>query len=924
MLAVDAAAELEAFSGFYGALYAREFWGDHVCCAAQPDEANGSPEDLVLAGIDEGAAETGRWAEQIVEAVSDRSSVNSLLSAIGTLAERLDIAPFARVVERRLLHGIMLGALDSEWEREHEEELKPATFAVEPGLPEGAFSNLPYADAVRLFNEKKVLPKSAFDTLEQGARRTAFTVARMASSEMLNVTKAELARMLNEGRQRPEVGPDGVARKPGANLRDFRKFAAARLESAGWTPANKSHVETIYRTNILTGYASGGFVEKRKPEVLAALPYWQIRGVRDSRARPTHKAAFGIVLRADHPFWKKAYPPFGYNCRCRIVARSVAWMKANGVKLGPVPTDLPDPGFDSGTTRLISVPDAALTPAAPKVEAVPVPPVPTVGGFPVDPGPPLPPPLPLPLELPSLPPPPATPLPKVKKPPVASAANILGKKLSDATGSNPGGIYEGLDGKKRYVKFYTDPAQAAGEDLANKIYGELGLGKVKSTTFLHEGKLAYASELLDEVTMLKGAGLTPGRAKKALEGFAADVLVANWDAAGLSLDNLVVDKAGKIYRIDNGGALLSRANAGRKPQSMLNSPTEWIGFFKPEINPAYSKLAQTAGVASAEEIGKPLVKSIERIVKVREKVGGWAAFVEKHAKNLPAFERQQVAGMLEARTQFLEQQLAKLKAAKLPKTPAATAKRDWASLERRPLPKARKEPIAGLGRRAYLEQSSRRLENTVGLPERVAISDFTGSEYGDIRRAARMTEDEWLASRGATGLGSETARAQYRQFRAKADAIDRAFETAASSAPQALEAQLGEMYRGVGGLPEAVFDRMLNASTVRFASPGSMTWKVDVARSFADRHGGRRVVFVFRPKAELARNRLVIEPVSNVAEEGEVLARRGSSWRVVEVARTADDDRALIYLEEIDDAGGGAVSLRAPASSSLLASSHTS
>jgi SPP1 gp7 family putative phage head morphogenesis protein len=412
MLAVDAAAELEAFSGFYGALYAREFWGDHVCCAAQPDEANGSPEDLVLAGIDEGAAETGRWAEQIVEAVSDRSSVNSLLSAIGTLAERLDIAPFARVVERRLLHGIMLGALDSEWEREHEEELKPATFAVEPGLPEGAFSNLPYADAVRLFNEKKVLPKSAFDTLEQGARRTAFTVARMASSEMLNVTKAELARMLNEGRQRPEVGPDGVARKPGANLRDFRKFAAARLESAGWTPANKSHVETIYRTNILTGYASGGFVEKRKPEVLAALPYWQIRGVRDSRARPTHKAAFGIVLRADHPFWKTAYPPFGYNCRCRIGARSVAWMKANGMKLGPVPTGLPDPGFDSGTNRLISVPDNLLDsppPAPPGPDALP----------------PLLPPLPLPPPplLPTPEPPRLEPLPKppppLKKPPSA-------------------------------------------------------------------------------------------------------------------------------------------------------------------------------------------------------------------------------------------------------------------------------------------------------------------------------------------------------------------------------------------------------------------------------------------------------------------------------------------------------------------------
>jgi SPP1 gp7 family putative phage head morphogenesis protein len=404
MLAGAAAAELEAFAGFYGALYAREFWGDHVCCAAQPEEANGSPEDLVLAGVDEGAAITGQWAEQIVEAVTDRSSVNSLLSAIGTLEERLDRAPLAQAIERRLMHGIMLGALDSEWEREHEEEVRPATFATAPGTQEGAFSSLPYADAVRLFNERKVLPRPAFDALRQGARRTAFTVARMASSEMLNVTKAELARMLNQGRHEGQ----------GANLRDFRKFAKARLESAGWTPANKSHVETIYRTNVLTAVASGSFVEKRKPEVLAALPYWQIRGVTDSRARPTHKAAFGIVLRADHPFWKKAHPPFGYNCRCRVVARSQRWLDSTGTKVGPVPRDLPDPGFDSGTTRLISVPDAALAPPPAARPAAPAPvarPVPTVGGFPVDPGPRLPPgpgPQPPPPFAPPAPTPPAT------------------------------------------------------------------------------------------------------------------------------------------------------------------------------------------------------------------------------------------------------------------------------------------------------------------------------------------------------------------------------------------------------------------------------------------------------------------------------------------------------------------------------------
>ena len=361
MLVADAEAALEAFGQFYAALLAQQRYGDHVCLAAQPADANGSPELLVERGVEETAAITARWAEAIADAVADRSSEGSILTALGGL--ELDLTPFAKIVEREILHGAMLGALDSEWERVNDEEIKPVRFAAE--LAEGSFSQLPYADAVRIFNDRKVLPKAAFDALEKGARRTAFTVAGMASQEMLTTTKAELARIVHVGRQRPVVGDDGVPRKPGPNLRDFRRFAKERLESAGWTPANKSHVETIYRTNVVSAYASGRYVEMRQPAVLAALPYWQIRGVNDDRARPTHKAAFGIVLPANHAFWAHAYPPFGYNCRCRVIARTLAWLKANSVAIGPVPKDLPDPGFDSGTSKLISVPAAALAPPPP-------------------------------------------------------------------------------------------------------------------------------------------------------------------------------------------------------------------------------------------------------------------------------------------------------------------------------------------------------------------------------------------------------------------------------------------------------------------------------------------------------------------------------------------------------------------------------
>lgn len=52
--------------------------------------------------------------------------------------------------------------------------------------------------------------------------------------------------------------------------------------------------------------------------------------------------------------------------------------------------------------------------------------------------------------------------------------------------------------------------------------------------------------------------------KAAQKDFSADVLLGNWDVAGLEFDNLLVDGEGKVWRIDNGGALRFRAQGKPK------------------------------------------------------------------------------------------------------------------------------------------------------------------------------------------------------------------------------------------------------------------------------------------------------------------------------------------------------------------------
>jgi len=236
---------------------------------------------------------------------------------------------------------------------------------------------------------------------------------------------------------------------------------------------------------------------------------------------------------------------------------------------------------------------------------------------------------------------------------------ILGERTAGPAGSNAGGFYTGTDGVKRYVKFYDEPGQAASEHLANRLYRDLGLGAPRSELFkTADGKLAYASEILENVgTLGDFARVNPGlagvRSLEALDGFAADVLTANWDAAGLDLDNIMVLADGSIARIDNGAAFLTRAQGLRKPLDTFTepNPVEWARFWDGS-NAGYSKLAKAAGVERGHDL-ESLGEQIDAIVALRPKRGGWAKYVGE-IEGMTDEERRQVAELLEVRTAFLK------------------------------------------------------------------------------------------------------------------------------------------------------------------------------------------------------------------------------------------------------------------------------
>jgi hypothetical protein len=246
---------------------------------------------------------------------------------------------------------------------------------------------------------------------------------------------------------------------------------------------------------------------------------------------------------------------------------------------------------------------------------------------------------------------------------IPSNETVMYQRVSYQQGSNPGGIFLGADGKKRYVKLYSNEKQAIGEQIANSIYSAIGIQTTNSFIYSQDGKnITYASDIIEDAVPLQDVQLTEERARKIIDGFVADVLLANWDTVGLSFDNIVYRGPNSTdpIRVDNGGSLLTRAMGGDKPEQLLNNIGEFDTLRNPSMNPKYSRVFTTAGYTE-QEFNDKVVDQISKIVKFRDQIGGWENFMNEFNKNqiktkmpdsVPTHQRR-IVEMLEARTEKL-------------------------------------------------------------------------------------------------------------------------------------------------------------------------------------------------------------------------------------------------------------------------------
>lgn len=97
-----------------------------------------------------------------------------------------------------------------------------------------------------------------------------------------------------------------------ADLKDVAKLRAIAGEALAERTA-----ERMFNNQLRTAYNAGRYRYQRAD---GTRPFWLYRTMRDSLVRHGHRLLEGVLLPADHEFWKQHYPPNGHGCRCRVDA----------------------------------------------------------------------------------------------------------------------------------------------------------------------------------------------------------------------------------------------------------------------------------------------------------------------------------------------------------------------------------------------------------------------------------------------------------------------------------------------------------------------------------------------------------------------------------------------------------------------------
>jgi len=138
------------------------------------------------------------------------------------------------------------------------------------------------------------MTRKEFNKLSAHLKYRAFTIAKVSSVDLINRVKDIYKKTLEKGKTISET------------LQEVKKLLP---------DLTARHLETHFRTNMMTSYNAGRINElKNNP----AVHYLMYNAILDNRTTKLCKTLHGTVKPKDDRFWDKFYPPCHYNCRSSV------------------------------------------------------------------------------------------------------------------------------------------------------------------------------------------------------------------------------------------------------------------------------------------------------------------------------------------------------------------------------------------------------------------------------------------------------------------------------------------------------------------------------------------------------------------------------------------------------------------------------
>ena len=196
----------------------------------------------------------------------------------------------------------------------------------------------------------------------------AFTAAKHMRQDVLEAMSEELERAFTDGvpfdQWKRELEPRMKA-LGWWNTQDVKDPETGRIAKVN--PPSRLH--TIYQTNMRTARAVGQY--DRIQRTKRYRPYLLYMVGPSARHREQHLAWHGLLLAADDPFWRYAFPPNGWGCKCNV--QSVSRLEADRLEDEGVLAPEPEPRLDDDGNPTGHVVDVRIpvTRTAPVLELVP-------------------------------------------------------------------------------------------------------------------------------------------------------------------------------------------------------------------------------------------------------------------------------------------------------------------------------------------------------------------------------------------------------------------------------------------------------------------------------------------------------------------------------------------------------------------------